>query len=763
MPLHPPVLDTRRWPDLVAEARALIPLVAPRWTDQNISDPGIAVLELLAWHVDAGMYRAGRPTDPLLRKLLALIGCPPRGARHATAVLALTGNPAQPVELPAGLVLSASRPASEGPQAGPSPRLTTLHPVRPTGAVLTMAGVDDGTAEDARYTAGWTDRTAALVAGVPYPALGPDPGPGAALVLGLDRGLPAGTRLSLYFDFDQGLRADEASAAGRIDALETPHHDAGTVWEVRHAGSWQPLDAADVVDGTRALTRGAGVVLHLAQPLATEALGALPERAWIRCRQDRGRHDAAPLLTGITVDAVRAELAEATVGSFVVAAGVTPSGGPMPQPPALVPLVLSVDKRGQVGGLRPGTATEDGPLVRVLEWQQPEGESQGRLVVEAVVAGVGDGTPEQSFALPVEGIVPAERAEVWLCSPDLHARRVTLVPDLDASGRSDPHAVLDPSTGVLTFGDGRHGAVPEEHETVLAMCSVGGGSGAGKSAPGLRWVLEPGPRNQALLGRPPTPSDPTATLAVAPTGGAGPEDVAAAAARAERALWVHERLWEALTAAGASSLDELDRDLVRGLGVPERAVTLADFERCALATPGTSIARARAFVETDPRVPGYRAAGCVTVVIVPGLPQARPEPSAGLLDAVRSWLGTRRTLGTRVLVTGPRYVPVAVQATAVLRPGAEREATTRAAMAALNRFLHPLTGGPKAQGWPFGRDVRRSEVMQVLDAIPGVDHIRALTFVTTDGDRRRSGLSVPADGLVVPGAHSFDIVEGAGT
>ncbi|MET8412322.1 baseplate J/gp47 family protein [Streptomyces sp. NPDC005195] len=763
MPLHPPVLDTRRWPDLVAEARALIPLVAPRWTDQNVSDPGIALLELLAWHVDAGMYRAGRTTDPLLRKLLALIGHPPGGARHATAVLALSGNPAQPVELPAGLVLSASRPTSQGPKAGPSPRLTTLHPVRPTGAALTVAGVDDGTAEDTRYTAGWTDRTAALAAGVPYPALGPDPGPGAALVLGLDRELPAGTRLSLYLGLDQGRCGDGTSAASRDDDPKTPHHDARTVWEVRRAGTWQHLDAADVVDGTRALTRGAGVVLHLAQPLAPEALGVLPERAWIRCRQDRGRHDAPPLLTGITVDAVRAELAETAVGSFTVAAGVTPSGGPMPQPPALVPLVLCVNTRGQVEGLRLGVATEAGPLVRVLEWQQPEGQSQGRLVVEAVVAGVGDGTPEQSFALPVVGTVPADRAEVWLCSPDLHARRVTLMPDLDASGRSDRHAVLAPSTGVLTFGDGRHGAVPEVGETVLAICSVGGGSGAGKPAPGLHWALEPSPRNQALLGRPPTPSDPTATLAVAPTGGAEPQDVAAAAARAERAVWVHERLCQALTAAGASSLDELDRNLVRDLDVPERAVTLADFERCALATPGTSITRARAFVETDPRVPGHRAAGCLTVVIVPELPQARPEPSAGLLDAVRSWLATRRTVGTRVFVTGPRYVPVAAQVTAVLRPGADQAATTRAAMAALNRFLHPLTGGPRAGGWPFGRDVHRSEVMQVLDEVPGVDHISALTLLTTDGDRHHSGLPVPADGLVVPGAHTFDIAEGART
>jgi len=49
MPLTLPVLDDRSFDDLVAEARALIPALAPEWTNHNPSDPGITLIELFAW------------------------------------------------------------------------------------------------------------------------------------------------------------------------------------------------------------------------------------------------------------------------------------------------------------------------------------------------------------------------------------------------------------------------------------------------------------------------------------------------------------------------------------------------------------------------------------------------------------------------------------------------------------------------------------------------------------------------------------------
>ncbi|WP_017303716.1 hypothetical protein [Spirulina subsalsa] len=57
MPIPNPPLEERTWDDLVAEAINRIPLEAPQWTDHNPSDPGIILIELLAWLTEMVLYR----------------------------------------------------------------------------------------------------------------------------------------------------------------------------------------------------------------------------------------------------------------------------------------------------------------------------------------------------------------------------------------------------------------------------------------------------------------------------------------------------------------------------------------------------------------------------------------------------------------------------------------------------------------------------------------------------------------------------------
>src|SRR5215217_2802355 len=102
MPLPLPDLDTRTWDDLVAEARALIPRYAPGWTDHNLHDPGITLIDLLAWLVEMDVYALDRVPEASRRRFLALVGGAPRPPRAAAAVLWC--SPAGPgsVTIPAG-------------------------------------------------------------------------------------------------------------------------------------------------------------------------------------------------------------------------------------------------------------------------------------------------------------------------------------------------------------------------------------------------------------------------------------------------------------------------------------------------------------------------------------------------------------------------------------------------------------------------------------------------------------------------------------
>lgn len=73
MPLPLPNLDDRSYADLVEEARALIPSLSPEWTDHNPTDPGIVLIELLAWLTEMTLYSANRVPDTHYAAFLNLL------------------------------------------------------------------------------------------------------------------------------------------------------------------------------------------------------------------------------------------------------------------------------------------------------------------------------------------------------------------------------------------------------------------------------------------------------------------------------------------------------------------------------------------------------------------------------------------------------------------------------------------------------------------------------------------------------------------
>jgi predicted phage baseplate assembly protein len=200
--------------------------------------------------------------------------------------------------------------------------------------------------------------------------------------------------------------------------------------------------------------------------------------------------------------------------------------------------------------------------------------------------------------------------------------------------------------------------------------------------------------------------------------------------------------------------------LVTSRSRPERAVTTVDLERIALDVPGTGVLRAHAWAGVDPAYPTWSAPGTVTVVVVPGLPIGRPEPTPELLGVIRAYLAPRRTLGTRLLVVGPAYREVSVTATVTAVRGADPDRVRTSVLTRLQTFLDPLTGGPAGLGWPFGRDVYRAEILQQLDIVPGVDHVDTLELVAGGTEPGCGNVCVGPLELVVSGPHAIVVDSG---
>src|SRR5512138_1466493 len=75
MPLPEPILDDLRFQrDLVDEARRRIIRYCPEWTDYNLSDPGITLIELFAWMTELITYRLNRVPEKNYIKFMELLG-----------------------------------------------------------------------------------------------------------------------------------------------------------------------------------------------------------------------------------------------------------------------------------------------------------------------------------------------------------------------------------------------------------------------------------------------------------------------------------------------------------------------------------------------------------------------------------------------------------------------------------------------------------------------------------------------------------------
>jgi predicted phage baseplate assembly protein len=83
-----PNLFERRFSDLMEIGRAKLPSLAPDWTDHNAHDPGITLMELLAWVAEAQLYSlARRPRRDERAAYAALLGVVAGGTQPAHGLI----------------------------------------------------------------------------------------------------------------------------------------------------------------------------------------------------------------------------------------------------------------------------------------------------------------------------------------------------------------------------------------------------------------------------------------------------------------------------------------------------------------------------------------------------------------------------------------------------------------------------------------------------------------------------------------------------
>jgi len=259
MPLPVPNLDDRHFQDIVDEAKKRIPHYSKDWTDHNLSDPGITLVELFAWMTDLLLYRLNQVPDLHYIRFMEMLGMhlqePVAAKTRATFWLS------KPQETPV-MISSGTEVASQQTEKEPSIIFTTDDDARILPPILQVvfSGVTGEEQNLKRLEKGFEG----------FEVFSQTPKPGDALYFGFENDLSYHI-LRFELDFDPAIGAG-------VNPDFPPY-----VWEVSSGQADTPWEMCEVeIDTTKGMNRGGDIQIHLPQMQKGKANNQ--EGYWVRVR-----------------------------------------------------------------------------------------------------------------------------------------------------------------------------------------------------------------------------------------------------------------------------------------------------------------------------------------------------------------------------------------------------------------------------------------------------------------------------------------------
>lgn len=656
MPIRPPALDDRNFNDLVDELIARIPAHTPEWTNPRPGDPGVTIVELFAWLTDTLLYRANLIPE-----------------RQRLAFLSLLGIQMKPAVPARGLISAGFDDKTVTATQVVPPFVTVKGPLNfetvSETTVLPLAGeayfkrllTDDETASVHDLLPGLVQLYGITGTPKPYATTPAFPG-GVPDAAGLDLVETADGSLWIALTAEKGLAdavrnsiGSQAISVGFTPALEIPalFEDVGPRGAIPH--TWQITTGSTTTDVPALLTLD--VLADSTQGLRRQGV----ERLLLPRTE----------LIGAPSNDVRLNLS-AGVGD------VQPPRIDDPDKAAMIVAWLRLRPAVKMQAMAVSWVSVNAIEVEQLETSKPR------------IIGQSDGSANQEFSLQQKSV---ERATFVLQveEPNAPALVWQQIPDFAQAGRDSLVYVLDSEAGIVRFGDGVRGKIPEITRRIRVASMRAGGGAAGNLSPGsLTDITTSGQKLKV-----------TQTL---PTrGGADSETLPDAELR----------------------IPSLFRNR-------DRAVTELDYKQLALQTPGVQLGRAEVLARFKPQQRRSGVPGVVSVMVLPfKTPPGPPNPVADrpTLEAVYDYLSSRVPVATELYVIGCEYVPISISVGVTLLDGVARETVLAQVRDAARAFLWPLPGGgTDGLGWRLGRAVRDRELDVIVSRVPGVDTINGVNL-----------------------------------
>ncbi len=584
-------LDDQRFEDIVEKAESRLPWICPTWTDHNSHDPGITILELMAWFKESQQYEMNRVSPEIIRRLLELAGTRLRSEQAAECALEI------PPEASPRAPLS-ELSTTEGVVFELTEEIPACRPVLCRMAIERPEGK------------GTTDVTGLLADSPAFQPFEFGGERGSVLLLGFSARPEKELRLWFEVETPRGAQRNAPDADTELPrTLE---------WELSGMGAVEPA-----TDETLALSWSGYVTFPLTEAWSADADGMY----WLRLRQTESGCEENVRLRGVSASRYRAAQTESRARSyrFTVAA----------EKRCRVKLHSAQAKRAETAAF----VREAGGWRQVGEYRlqrDPDGlditldttgaaddGAENLLVVCLDPVHLRDllfdaaGRPGENFRLNLGGKYVLTDRLTLLCQTLCEDGKVRpalwrFVEDLSLYGPRDCVFTYDRERETVIVGDGAHGAliVPGKGAVLIAEELV------------------------SLCGEGNIPAD--AGLSFSEDGEEAHNSAAHGGCAAETVLEGRGRL-------------------LRRLRDTKKCVSAADYERRARSTPGVRVAGAKALPNYDVRQRHQRIPACVSVAVLPAGDDETPVPDERFLAAVSRQLERSRPVCIRTEAIPVRY------------------------------------------------------------------------------------------------------------
>lgn len=669
--LKVPDLNDITYDQILQQAIHRIPTMTDQWTDFNYHDPGITVLQTYAWLVDMLNYYMNATGNVHVEKYLKLLGIKAKSAKAAQTYLNVEAQKEE-LELLEGTQVYAGNVCFE---------ITGNSLIRPNRFVSFINEVD-GQRLDLTMFAGVDEDYAALFAG------------------------EFTKEAAAYFGFERPLSGDIAlqicvKENSRRNPLQKGFSMSRLQWQYYGTEGWKEL--LEVQDGTCGFLQNG--ILKAKIPTSTipyRFADGERQAHYLRCILKENTYDELPEIGKIYVSPIPAEQKKTLSREIeLIYEGQDTLEIPYYIPETAYLMVGITEEEGKGHLIFDETGEHTFPI-RLKKGEEPGRkilvfpEMEDRPKVGAVLRiflvqeellsdfrqGTTDGCAGQEISFPCEGVYSIS-VSTWRKAKDgRHTYEIwKYTPDLEAAGYKDKVFTYDFEEQKIRFGDGEHGVVPGQGQSI---CITGLSISEFENGNVLEHEVNQLPGEQQICLTNPT----------AATGGSNAESIEMLMKRLETELFKQQRL-----------------------------VSEEDYKTAVADTPGLMIEEVQV-------IAGKRYGEIhdlnwkdneVVVVVKPYSDRERPVLGSFYQEQIADWLEEKRLINTKVTIVSPSYVGIEVNGKIRLahRKQGEQERVLellRSQILAPEKSVH------------FGRSLQLGKLFSMLEVSEAVEKVELLSL-----------------------------------